>query len=103
MPLRAAMPCQPLVPARNLTERGGRAGRGAARRPRHPVYDMSGAARRWDRVAAALARRRVGMGLVCGAAVLLLARPTMRSLVICGAIATRGEVVRLRAAAHLPT
>jgi len=62
---------------------------------------MSGAARRWDRVDAALARRRVGMGFVCGAAVLLLARPTMRSLVIGGAIAIAGEMVRLWAAGHL--
>src|SRR5437667_4604651 len=114
MPLRAAMPCKTLVPARNLTERGRRAGRGAARRPRHHVSDMSGAARRWDRVdaalarwrarpAEALARRRVALGFVCGAAVLLLARPTLRSLVIGGAMATAGEMVRLWAAGALET
>ena len=62
---------------------------------------MSGAARRWDRVDAALARRRVALGFVCGAAVLVLARPTMRSLVIGGAMAIAGEMVRLWAAGHL--
>ena len=73
---------------------------------------MSGAARRWEHVGAALARwrarpaealarRRVALGFVCGAAVLLLAKPTMRSLVIGGAIAIAGEMVRLWAAGHL--
>src|SRR5881396_3220193 len=90
MPLRAAMPCKTLVPARNLPERGRRVGRGAARRPWHPIVDMSGVARRWARVDAALARRRVVLGFVCGAAVLLLARPTLRSLVIGGAMAIAG-------------
>lgn len=62
---------------------------------------MSAVARRWERVDAALARRRVALGFVCGAGVLLLATPTMRSLVIGGAMAIAGEMIRLWAAGHL--
>ena len=48
-----------------------------------------------------LATWRVPIGFVCGVAVLFLARPTPRSLVIGGAIAVIGEVVRIWAAGHL--
>jgi len=48
-----------------------------------------------------LARRRVPLGFACSVAVLYLARPTMRSLAIGGAVALIGEVVRIWAAGHL--
>jgi protein-S-isoprenylcysteine O-methyltransferase Ste14 len=48
-----------------------------------------------------LARWRVPIGFVCGAVVLWLARPTLRSLALGGTIATVGEVVRVWAAGHL--
>ena len=52
-------------------------------------------------LARALARRRVPLGFACGAAVLWLASPTSRSLVIGGAIAAAGELLRIWAAGHL--
>jgi protein-S-isoprenylcysteine O-methyltransferase Ste14 len=57
--------------------------------------------RRRARIAAALARRRVPLGFVFGAGVLWLARPTMTSLIIGGAIAVAGESFRIWAAGHL--
>ena len=48
-----------------------------------------------------LSKWRVPLGFVCGAAMLLLARPTMRSLVIGGVVATAGELLRIWAAGHL--
>jgi protein-S-isoprenylcysteine O-methyltransferase Ste14 len=51
--------------------------------------------------ATALARKRVPLGFLCGAAVLWLARPTSRSLLIGGAIAAAGELLRIWAAGHL--
>ena len=49
----------------------------------------------------ALARRRVPLGFVFGAAVILLAKPTPRSVVMGGAIAIAGEMFRIWAAGHL--
>jgi protein-S-isoprenylcysteine O-methyltransferase Ste14 len=43
----------------------------------------------------------VPLGFVCGALVLWLARPTQRSLLIGGAIAVGGELIRIWAAGHL--
>ena len=44
---------------------------------------------------------RVPLGFVCMCAILWLARPTLRSLAIGGAIAAAGEVFRIWAAGHL--
>lgn len=52
-------------------------------------------------LAVALARRRVTLGFVCGAAVLLLARPTRFSLLIGAPVALAGEGLRVWAAGHL--
>ena len=52
-------------------------------------------------VAAKLARMRVPLGFFCAGAVLWLARPTPRSLIIGGVIAGFGEIVRIWAAGHL--
>jgi protein-S-isoprenylcysteine O-methyltransferase Ste14 len=48
-----------------------------------------------------LARRRVALGFVCGAAVLVLARPTIRSIVAGMSIAAVGEALRVWAAGHV--
>jgi len=48
-----------------------------------------------------LARRRVALGFVFGAAVVYLAQPTWRSLVVGAAIALVGQAMRLWAAGHL--
>lgn len=48
-----------------------------------------------------LARRRVALGFLSGIAALVLARPTMTSLVAGGAIAAIGEAVRIWASGHL--
>lgn len=57
---------------------------------------------RWRaRPAEALARRRVPLGFVFGAAALWLAQPTVRSVVIGGIIAIVGEAFRVWAAGHL--
>src|SRR4051812_41051856 len=61
---------------------------------------MFNAARR-ARLAQALARSRVPLGFVFGALVILLARPTARSLMTGGAIALVGEATRIWAAGHL--
>jgi protein-S-isoprenylcysteine O-methyltransferase Ste14 len=53
------------------------------------------------RIAAAIARRRVPLGFAFGALVVLLARPTSRSLMIGGAVALVGEACRIWAAGHL--
>jgi protein-S-isoprenylcysteine O-methyltransferase Ste14 len=53
------------------------------------------------RVAQALARSRVPLGFAFGALVVLLAKPTARSLMIGGAIAIVGEACRIWAAGHL--
>jgi protein-S-isoprenylcysteine O-methyltransferase Ste14 len=52
-------------------------------------------------LAARVARMRVPLGFLCAGAVLWLARPTLRSLAVGGAIAICGEVVRIWAAGHL--
>lgn len=66
------------------------------------MSDLSVTLARWRAcLAEALARRRVPLGFLCGAAVLLLARPTLRSLAIGGVIAASGEVLRIWAAGHL--
>lgn len=66
------------------------------------MSEMSTALARWRaRLAEALARRRVPLGFVCGAAVLWLARPTFRTLAVGGAIAMAGESLRIWAAGHL--
>ncbi len=54
-----------------------------------------------ERLVATVARRRVPFGFVCAGAVLWLARPTPRSLVVGGVIAMLGEVLRIWAAGHL--
>jgi protein-S-isoprenylcysteine O-methyltransferase Ste14 len=51
--------------------------------------------------AASLARMRVPLGFFTAGAVLYLARPTMTSLAIGGAIALAGETLRIWAAGHL--
>jgi protein-S-isoprenylcysteine O-methyltransferase Ste14 len=48
-----------------------------------------------------LARRRVMLGFICGAAALWLARPTWVSWAIGCSIAVVGEIVRIWAAGHL--
>jgi len=48
-----------------------------------------------------LAKWRVPLGFVCGAAMLLLAKPTTRSLVFGGSVALVGELLRIWAAGHL--
>src|SRR5947207_1556308 len=53
------------------------------------------------RIAAAIARKRVPLGFAFGALVVLLARPTSRSLMIGGAVALVGEACRIWAAGHL--
>jgi Phospholipid methyltransferase len=58
-------------------------------------------ARTRARLAEALARRRVPLGFLFGAVVLWLARPTMESVAIGGAIAIVGEGLRIWAAGHL--
>jgi protein-S-isoprenylcysteine O-methyltransferase Ste14 len=52
-------------------------------------------------LAKTLARNRVPLGFVCGAAVVWLASPTPRSLAIGGGIAAVGELLRIWAAGHL--
>jgi protein-S-isoprenylcysteine O-methyltransferase Ste14 len=52
-------------------------------------------------MAEALARRRVPLGFICGILVLWLSRPTSRSLIVGGLIATAGEILRIWAAGHL--
>lgn len=54
-----------------------------------------------DRLAGRLATIRVPLGFVCAGAVLYLARPTLRSLAVGGAIAVAGEAIRIWAAGHL--
>ena len=56
---------------------------------------------RRERLAERLARIRVPLGFFCAGAVLYLARPTLRSLVIGGAVALAGETIRIWAAGHL--
>jgi protein-S-isoprenylcysteine O-methyltransferase Ste14 len=53
------------------------------------------------RIAAALARKRVTLGFVCGALVLWLAQPTGKTLVIGACVAACGEATRLWAAGHV--
>lgn len=48
-----------------------------------------------------LARRRVALGFLFGAAVVMLARPTWRSLAVGAAVALVGQAMRLWAAGHL--
>ena len=48
-----------------------------------------------------LARRRVTLGFVCGAAALVLARPTWATWMIGCSVAVVGEAVRIWAAGHL--
>jgi len=48
-----------------------------------------------------LARRRVALGFVSGAAVLLLARPTRTTIAVGMSVATVGELLRIWAAGHL--
>jgi protein-S-isoprenylcysteine O-methyltransferase Ste14 len=52
-------------------------------------------------VATVLARWRVPLGFVFGAAVVLLAKPTLRSLTVGGTVAVAGEAFRVWAAGHL--
>jgi protein-S-isoprenylcysteine O-methyltransferase Ste14 len=55
----------------------------------------------FDTAVAALARLRVALGWVFGVLVLVLAKPTPRSVAIGAAIAASGEGVRIWAAGHL--
>jgi protein-S-isoprenylcysteine O-methyltransferase Ste14 len=48
-----------------------------------------------------LARRRVVLGFITGAAALWLAAPSVRSLVVGGTVALAGELIRIWAAGHL--
>jgi len=48
-----------------------------------------------------LARLRVTLGFVCGALVLVLAAPTVRSMTIGFSVAAVGELIRVWAAGHL--
>ena len=52
-------------------------------------------------LALVLARWRVPLGFICGAAVLWLATPTLRSVLYGGALAAAGELLRIWAAGHL--
>lgn len=52
-------------------------------------------------LAARFARMRVPLGFFCAGVALYLARPTLRSLAIGGAIALIGEMLRIWAAGHL--
>ena len=54
-----------------------------------------------DRVASALARKRIALGFLCGAATLVLAQPTGRSVAAGMSIAAAGEALRVWAAGHL--
>ena len=47
------------------------------------------------------ARRRITIGFICGAAVLVLARPSRASLLMGAPIALAGEALRIWAAGHL--
>jgi protein-S-isoprenylcysteine O-methyltransferase Ste14 len=53
------------------------------------------------KLAALLARRRVGLGFVLAAIVLWLAQPTLQSLVAGSVIAVIGETIRIWAAGHV--
>jgi protein-S-isoprenylcysteine O-methyltransferase Ste14 len=52
-------------------------------------------------IATRLARARVPLGFVFGAAVILLAKPTPQSITIGGGVAVLGEALRIWAAGHL--
>ena len=52
-------------------------------------------------VARRIARRRVALGFLCGAAALWLARPTRGSMIAGVAVASLGEALRIWAAGHL--
>lgn len=54
-----------------------------------------------NRLAVWLARIRVPLGFFAAGAVLYLARPTLRSLALGGALALTGELIRIWAAGHL--
>lgn len=54
-----------------------------------------------DSLAAPIARARIPLGFVCMGAVLWLARPTIRSLVVGGIVAVVGEGIRIWAAGHV--
>lgn len=54
-----------------------------------------------NRLAAALARRRVALGFLLAAVVLYLAQPTPASLAIGAAVAALGESLRIWAAGHV--
>lgn len=65
------------------------------------MADVTTRARGRARLDEVLARSRVPLGFVCGAAVIWLAQPTFRSLAIGGVVAAAGELVRIWAAGHL--
>ena len=65
------------------------------------MADVTMHARARARLDEALARSRVPLGFVFGAAVLWLAQPTARSLAMGGVVASAGEFVRVWAAGHL--
>jgi protein-S-isoprenylcysteine O-methyltransferase Ste14 len=54
-----------------------------------------------QRIAAAIARRRVAAGFVLGALVFWFAQPTPRTLALGAIVAAAGEAVRIWAAGHL--
>ena len=55
----------------------------------------------FSRAMTLLARRRVALGFVCGAATLVFAQPTPRSIAVGMSIAAAGELLRIWAAGHL--
>ena len=63
------------------------------------LADVSAKAR--SATAEALARRRVALGFLCGAATLALARPTAGSIAIGMSMAAVGELLRIWASGHL--
>ena len=71
---------------------------GAPRR-RGRLADLS--AKAGSATAEALARRRVALGFVCGAAALGLAQPTLQSIAAGMSVAAVGEALRVWAAGHL--
>src|SRR6185436_18960456 len=108
MPSPAAVPARAHVPARH---RGGGsrrrrrsaaagAGPGAGGAGLRPAAAMARQSRR-DTIIAVIARMRVALGFVSGVLVLILSRPSARSLALGMSIAAVGEAIRIWAAGHL--
>src|SRR5262249_28795899 len=78
-----------------------RVGDPAQQPPPRRARPGDGPARRGARLARMLARRRVTLGFIAGAATLVLAQPTWRTWQIGFAVAVAGEIIRIWAAGHL--